>query len=113
MGLPNLEISLTEQFLEHGQYVRDWSPRTVICYRAALTECPSPPTKANLNALVVAMRERGLSAGGINLRVRAINSFLTWLHEDGYLPERLNIKLLKNPPKPIKTLIDSDIERLA
>ena len=47
------------------------------------------------------------------MRARAINSFLTWLHEDGHLPERLKIKLLKNPPKPIKTLTDHDIKRLA
>src|SRR5688500_15657774 len=113
MGLPNTELSLPEQFLQYGRYVRDWSPQTVTCYRAALTECPSTPTKANLNALVMAMRERGLSAGGINVRARAINSYLTWLHEDGHLPERLKIKLLKNPPKPIKTLTDHDIKRLA
>ena len=113
MGLPNSELSLPEQFLQYGRYVRDWSPQTVTCYRAALTECPSTPTKANLNALVVAMRERGLSPGGINVRARAINSYLTWLHEDGHLPERLRIKLLKNPPKPIKTLTEGDIRRLA
>jgi integrase len=60
------------------------------------------------------MRERGLSAGGIiNVRARAINSYLTWLHEDGHLAERLKIKLLKNPPKPIETLTDHDIKRIA
>jgi len=26
MRLPNSEVSLTEQFLQHGRYVRDWSP---------------------------------------------------------------------------------------
>jgi integrase/recombinase XerD len=113
MKEPNSEVSLTEQFLQHGRYVRDWSPRTVICYRAALRDCPTSITKASLNAAVMAMRERGLSAGGINVRARAMNSYLTWLHEDGHLPERLKIKLLKNPPKPIKTLTDSDIRRLA
>ena len=50
------------------------------------------------------MRERGLSPGGINLRARAINSYLTWLHEDSHLSERLKIKMLRNPPKPIQTL---------
>jgi integrase/recombinase XerD len=113
MGLPNSELSLPEQFLQYGRYVRDWSPQTVTCYRAALTECPSPPTKASLNALVVAMRERGLSPGGINVRARAINSYLTWLHEEGHIAERLKIKLLKNPPKPIQTLTDKEIQRLA
>src|SRR5688572_30559021 len=104
--------ALTEQFIQHGIYLRDWSAQTVSTYRLAFRDCPEVITKATLNAAVVAMRERGLSAGGINLRARAINSFLTWLHEEGHLPERLKIKLLKNPPKPIQTLSDQDIQLL-
>jgi len=105
--------SLTEQFIQHGIYLRDWSPQTVSTYRLAFRDCPGTITKATLNAAVVAMRERGLSAGGINLRARAINSFLTWLHEEGHAPERLKIKLLKNPPKPIQTLSVLDIRLLS
>jgi integrase/recombinase XerD len=103
---------LTEQFIQHGIYLRDWSPQTVSTYRLAFRDCPEVITKASLNAAVVAMRGRGLTAGGINLRVRAINSFLTWLHEEGHLPERLKLKLLKNPPKPIQTLGERDIRLL-
>jgi integrase len=58
------------------------------------------------------MRERGLSPGGINVRLRSINSFLTWLREEGHISERLRMKLLKNPPKPIQTLTDQDVKRL-
>jgi integrase/recombinase XerD len=103
---------LTEQFLQHGVYLRDWSPRTVATYRFSFRECPEHLTRESLAAAVVAMRERGLSAGGINLRIRSINSFLTWLYEEGHLPERLRIKLLKNPPKPIRTLTAQDIKLL-
>jgi integrase/recombinase XerD len=103
---------LTEQFLQHGIYLRDWSPRTVHTYRHSLRNCPDVITKANLNAAVIAMRERGLSAGGINLRLRSINSFLGWLHEEGHLREPLRVKLLKNPPKPIQTLSDQDVKRV-
>jgi integrase/recombinase XerD len=107
------DLPLTEQFLRYGRYVRNWSPRTVECYRQALRDCPAAITKASLNATVVAMRERALSPGGINLRARAINSYLTWLHEDGHISERLKIKMLRNPPKPIQTLTDKDIHALA
>ena len=34
---------------------------------------------------------------------RTINSYLTWLHEEGHV-ERLRIKLLPNPPKPDRRL---------
>ena len=65
-----------------------------------------------LNAAVVAMREQGLTPGGINVRLRSINSFLTWLHEEGHLHEPLRVKRLKNPPEPIQTLSDQDVKRL-
>jgi integrase/recombinase XerD len=110
---PNADLPLTEQFLRYGRYVRNWSPRTVECYRQALRECPATITKSSLNATVVAMRERGLTPGGINLRARAINSYLTWLHEDGHIPERLKIKMLRNPPKPVQTLTEKDIHAVA
>jgi site-specific recombinase XerD len=103
----------TEQFLQYGLYVRNWSPQTVTTYRLALRDLPASITKASLNAAVVAMRERGLTPGGVNLRARTINSFLSWLHEEGHIAERLKIKLLKNPPKPIQTLTDKEIQRLA
>jgi len=57
----NVDLPLTEEFLRYGRYVRNWSPRTVECYRQALRECPPTITKASLNATVVAMRERGLT----------------------------------------------------
>jgi site-specific recombinase XerD len=107
------DFPLTEQFLQYGRYVRGWSPATVIVYRLALRECPTIVTKAHLNAIVIAMRERGLSPGGINVRIRSINSYLTWLHEEGHVSERLRIKVLKNPPKPIQTLTDKDIRLVA
>ena len=51
----------TEQFLQDGLYVRNWSPQTVTIYRLALRDLPATITKASLNAAVVAMRERGLT----------------------------------------------------
>jgi len=65
---PSSDLPLTEQSLQHGRYIRDWSPQTVTVYRLALRECPAVITKANLNAAVIAMRQRALSPGGINLR---------------------------------------------
>jgi hypothetical protein len=62
--------SLTESFVEQGLYLRNWSPRTVRSYRQAFRECPAELSKASLNAMVVALRQRGLSAGGINVRTR-------------------------------------------
>jgi integrase/recombinase XerD len=58
------------------------------------------------------MRQRGLTAGGCNVRIRAVNSFLTWLHEEGHLPERLRIKVLRAECRSISTFNDADVRRL-
>jgi hypothetical protein len=61
---------------------------------------------------VLPMRERGLTPGGINMYARTINSYLTWLHEEGHASDRLRVKLLPNPPKPYTTFSDADLRRL-
>jgi integrase/recombinase XerD len=61
---------------------------------------------------VVEQRKRGLTPGGINMYARTINSYLSWLHAEGHTAERLRIKLLPNPPKPLRALSDAEIRRL-
>src|SRR5688572_16251308 len=57
-------------------------------------------------------QQRGLKPGGINMYARSANSFLTWAHEEGLLPERLRIRLLPDPPKPLTPISDAEIRRL-
>jgi integrase/recombinase XerD len=113
MDLPHVEA-----FIKHGVYLRNWSARTVRTYRQGLaalalaigdTDAISKPILA---AFVITLRERGLTPGGINMYARTINSYLSWLHAEGHVPERLRIKLLPNPPKPYATLTDTDLRRL-
>jgi site-specific recombinase XerD len=103
---------LVDAFLEQGLYLRNWTAKTIRIYRLSLRECPDELTKASLNAVVVKMRQRGLTTGGINVRIRSINSFLSWLHDEGRLQEHLRIKVLRNSPKPIALLPDTDVRRL-
>ncbi len=60
----------------------------------------------------MAQRERGLTRGGINMYARSINSYLSWLHEEGHLAERLRIRLLPDPPKPLTPISDTEIRKL-
>ena len=116
---------LSESFIKHGIYLRGWSKKTVRTYRQGLssfqqsqrattgTSCEAPAiSMAQLEAWVVWMRERGLTAGGCNMYIRTMNSFLSWLAENGFLPQRQRIKLLPNPPKPLRGLSDSEIRLL-
>lgn len=107
----------SENFIKHGVYLRNWTTRTVRTYQQGLAVFGSvlgdaPPSKAILNAFVVAMRERGLTPGGINMYARTVNSYLGWLHAEGHISEQLRIKLLPNPPKPYNTLSLADMRRL-
>jgi integrase/recombinase XerD len=68
-----------EQFIKEREYVMNVSPATVKWYTHALKWLDSEaPTQAELNALVVRMREHGLKATGCNAATRAINAYLHW-----------------------------------
>jgi len=70
------------------------------------------PTKDTLKDFVVGMRESGLSAGGCNVYIRSINSFLSWLHESGHIREPLKIKQLPKPRTVIKVFSEKHVQAL-
>lgn len=109
----------TEDFIRQGLYLRNWSSKTIRTYRqglaafhAAVPSSDDALTKTELQTFVIAMRNRGLTPGGCNMYIRTVNSFLSWLHEEGALPQSLRIKLLPNPAKPLKTFSDAEVKRL-
>ena len=57
-------------------------------------------------------QKRGLSVTTTNILTRAVSSYLSWLHNEGRHHERLRIKQLPNPPKPIKVFSDADVRRI-
>jgi integrase/recombinase XerD len=108
--------TLAEQFITQGRYLRDWSPKTIRTYQQALAMLSAAGvgelSRASLQAFVVWMQKRGLTAGGINVRLRTINSFLSWLHEEGTLAQPLRVKLLPKRPRALTTFSDADIKRI-
>ncbi len=115
-----------DDFIKSGIYLRAWSPKTVRTYRQGLNafqqslgglsetaslQAPAITvvTKAQLEAFVIWMRQRGLSAGGCNMYIRTVNSYLSWLLEEGYIPQKLRIKLLPDPKRPLRTFSTADV----
>lgn len=94
---------LIEQFVKEKQYLKNVTPKTVrflyqsmYAFTRSLGEIePSSLNKAKLSEFVVKMRESGLSAISCNTYISGVNSFLTWLCENGYTSEHLKIKQLK------------------
>jgi site-specific recombinase XerD len=106
-----------ETFLTAGLYLRNWSQRTVHTYRQGLTSLyqvvPEPlPTKLTLDAWVMSLRARGLTPGGCNMYIRTVNSYLSWLHEDGQLDQPLRVKVLRAPHHQITLLSVGDVRAL-
>ncbi len=104
---------LHEQFLKAGQYLRNWSSTTLRSYRQALNRLGlERPTKPELDAWVFRLRDEGLTPGGVNMYARAVNSYLTWLHEEGHAPARLKVKLLRAPLRQHVLLTAAEIKAL-
>jgi site-specific recombinase XerC len=107
-----------DDFIKSGIYLRSWSQKPVRTYKQGLSAfqlsfgerhplgAPSsdtPLAKSDFDAFVIWMRQRGLAPGGCNMYIRTVNSYLSWLHEEGVLPASLRIKLLPDPKKPLRT----------
>ena len=105
------------QFLEQGRYLRGWSPTTLRSYHQCLTTLTitlngTSVSKSSLQDFVVAMRQKGLTPGGCNVRIRTVNSYLTWLHEEGHTPERLRVRVLRTERKTPVTVNAAAIGKL-
>jgi site-specific recombinase XerD len=105
--------TLVETFVHHGRYLRGWSPHTVRTYTQVLSGFRvEHVSKQSLHEYILLLQARGLTPGGINIHLRTVNSFLTWLHEEGHTEQRHRVRLLRAPKKVIPLLSDSDIKRL-
>ncbi len=107
-------MELFEQFLKDKIFLCNLSPRTIDSYRqafAAFVKHKGELSKTGLKNFVINMREAGLSPGGCNVYIRSINSFLTWLHENGHC-EPLRIKQLPKPQTVIKVFSEQHIQAL-
>jgi integrase/recombinase XerD len=71
-----------------------------------------PPTRESVKALMITMRQSGLSAGTANFHARSINSFLSWLSENGHIPERLRVPMTKQPKQVLKTYSPEEAQRI-
>lgn len=118
---------VTDAFLEDRQ--RPCDPKrlqktTVRSYRLALTTFDTAFSKATTeNELRDEIRividsklsstEKPMKPSGVNVYIRALNSFLTWCHQLGYLKGIVKIPLLKTPKRTFpRTISSSDIDRL-
>jgi integrase/recombinase XerD len=117
---------LFDSYIKAGLYLRGWSPKTAVIYRRAFTsfqrslgetEATSAHlqdgtlTKGSLEAWIISRRQAGMSPCGINIYIRAMNSFSAWLKEE-HGHEQIVLKQLKAPIKAVTVFSDQDIKSL-
>ena len=117
-------LELFEKFLKEKQFLANISPKTVRSYRQAFNAYQrvlrgsghsgrdDVPTKDALKDFVIGMRESGLSPGACNVYIRSINSFLTWLHSEGHIPEPLKVQQLFQPKKVIPIFSEKHVQAI-
>jgi integrase/recombinase XerD len=106
-----------DEFVNSRRYLKNVTPKTIAWYHdsfAALTRShpDTPPTRESLRALVVNLRQGGLSAISCNTYCRAINAYLRWLHQEGYATEVLRIPPLKTESKVLPTFTPAQVKAM-
>ena len=66
--------------------------------------------KADLDDMIVSMRDSGLAANSINSYTRVLKSFFSWCNEEGIT--RLNVRLYKSEETVKETYNDTELEKL-
>ena len=102
-------------FCKEKEYLKGVSPQTVRFYQhsySAFKRYHGEASKTGLNRFVLEMRESGMKVGSVNAFIRGMNSFLSWLHENQHITEKLKIKLLREDKRVLKTFSDLETKKL-
>jgi site-specific recombinase XerD len=107
--------NLFADFIKEKTFLNDLSHHTLRSYRVSFDKFKkyaSELTKPELNKFVIGMREEGLKSGGCNVKIRSINSFLSWCFENEHISEHLKIKVIKAGQPVLKVFSDAHIKAL-
>jgi integrase/recombinase XerD len=97
-----------EQFLRERVYFHNITPKTREFYETAwkafqraqadgLPRAATAPliTKADLQSVVLHLRERGVKPASCNCWMRGMNAFCRWLHEQGAIQQAVSLRPLR------------------
>jgi integrase/recombinase XerD len=104
-------VPLFDQFLKERRFLKNVTPRTLTWYGVAFRNYRAVvpgddlPSKASLQALVIALRERGIRPVTVNTYIAAMNAFCVWLQQEGHLAAPVKLQKLR-VEKRVLTLLD-------
>lgn len=107
---------LFEAFVLEKQYLKGATPKTVKSYRDAWRAFnhygKAEMTEQGVKNFMVETVKAGRKPGASNAFARSLNSFFTWLHENGHTKKRLKIPLRKAPKRVLRTYKAEEVERI-
>lgn len=104
-----------EQFLKEKQYIAGVTTKTLRTYREAFTaflRYRGEVSTAGVKAFVIEATQAGVKPGAVNSFARGINSFLSWLAENGHTPQRFKVPLVKQPKRTLTTYSTEDARKI-
>jgi integrase/recombinase XerD len=110
--------ALFDQFLKERHFLKNVTPKTLtwygIAYRnyRAIVPDDALPSKVSLQALVIALRERGIRPVTTNTYIAAMNAFCRWLHEEGHLAVPVKLQKLRVEKRVLTLLDDAQMRAL-
>lgn len=103
------------EFIKEKRFLDGISENTIRSYEMSFKKFQiyaKELSKPELNKFVVGMRAEGLKPGGCNVKIRSINSFLSWCHENEHTGEHLKIKQIKTGQPVLKIFSEKHIKAL-
>jgi integrase/recombinase XerD len=113
--------SLHRQFVQERRYFKNLRPRSLEWHEAswrvfkkAMTNSLDAGTlsRGHLERFVITLRERGVTAAGVNSRLRSLCAFFKWAHEQGHIPQRVHLPQLREDHRLVRILDQEAIGKL-
>ena len=107
-----------EQFLRERTYLKNVSPQTLIWYRVAFKNYRAAfpddeaPSKSRMQQFVIGLRQRELRPVTCNTYIGAMNAFCKWLHEEGYMTDRVRLQKLRVERRVLDLLDETQMKVL-
>lgn len=109
-----------ERFIRERIYEKNITPKTEKAHRQAWTSfkkaCPigkvEELNKCKIIDWLASLHDKPIRATSVNCYGRSLNAFFKWLHENGYIEEKLKIKKQATSSEVVKVLPEENLKAL-
>lgn len=108
--------ALFRAFVNEKEHLLGVTPKTIQGYKDAWKAFQKygklEVSEQGVNNFMIEMSRSGMKPGSANSFARSINSFLTWIHENGHISKRLKAPLKKTPKRTLSTYTKEEVHKI-